>query len=367
MSKKFLILLFLIPFQLMFAQKSLLKDFPEGYTPEEIGKRIAYRFLTEKHALHVGKWIGYPETFYWSGALRYADGAKDKELIQRLQEKFDFLFTEEKILQPIMNHVDLNMFGSLPLEFYLVTKDLKYRYLGLPYADSQWELPRNAKPHEKEWAEKGYSWQTRLWIDDMYMITIVQAEAYHVTGDKKYINRAAKEMVLYLDEIQRENGLFYHAPDVPFYWGRGDGWMAVGMTELLFNLPENDPNRQRILKGYRLMMENLKKYVNEDGLWNQLIDEKDCWTETSGSAMFTYAMILGVKNGWLDKDEYGPIARRAWLGLCNYLDDNNDLMEVCIGTGKKNSHQYYLDRPRITGDYHGQAPIIWCAYALLNE
>lgn len=367
MSKKFLILLFLIPFQLMFAQKSLLKDFPEGYTPEEIGKRIAYRFLTEKHALHVGKWIGYPETFYWSGALRYADGAKDKELIQRLQEKFDFLFTEEKILQPIMNHVDLNMFGSLPLEFYLVTKDLKYRYLGLPYADSQWELPRNVKPHEKEWAEKGYSWQTRLWIDDMYMITIVQAEAYHVTGDKKYINRAAKEMVLYLDEIQRENGLFYHAPDVPFYWGRGDGWMAVGMTELLFNLPENDPNRQRILKGYRLMMENLKKYVNEDGLWNQLIDEKDCWTETSGSAMFTYAMILGVKNGWLDKDEYGPIARRAWLGLCNYLDDNNDLMEVCIGTGKKNSHQYYLDRPRITGDYHGQAPIIWCAYALLSE
>ena len=51
MSKKFLILLFLIPFQLMFAQKSLLKDFPEGYTPKEIGKRIAYRFLTEKHAL----------------------------------------------------------------------------------------------------------------------------------------------------------------------------------------------------------------------------------------------------------------------------------------------------------------------------
>ena len=188
MSKKFLILLFLIPFQLMFAQKSLLKDFPEGYTPEEIGKRIAYRFLTEKHALHVGKWIGYPETFYWSGALRYADGAKDKELIQRLQEKFDFLFTEEKILQPIMNHVDLNMFGSLPLEFYLVTKDLKYRYLGLPYADSQWELPRNVKPHEKEWAEKGYSWQTRLWIDDMYMITIVQTRAYKVTKDKKYID-----------------------------------------------------------------------------------------------------------------------------------------------------------------------------------
>ncbi|RAZ95349.1 glycosyl hydrolase, partial [Klebsiella oxytoca] len=103
---------------------------------------------------------------------------------------------------------------------YRVTKDKKYLYLGLPYADSQWEVPANAKPKEKEWAEKGYSWQTRLWIDDMYMITIVQTHAYKVTKDRKYIDRAAKEMVMYLDELQRPNGLFYHAPDVPFYWGR---------------------------------------------------------------------------------------------------------------------------------------------------
>ena len=50
-----------------------------------------------------------------------------------------------------------------------------------------------------------------------------------------------------------------------------------------------------------------------------------------------------------------------------YIDDKNDLTEVCIGTGKKNSKQYYMDRPRIAGDYHGQAPILWCAYALLNN
>lgn len=57
MSKKFLILLFLIPFQLMFAQKSLLKDFPEGYTPKEIGKRIAYRFLTEKQSFFCNRLV----------------------------------------------------------------------------------------------------------------------------------------------------------------------------------------------------------------------------------------------------------------------------------------------------------------------
>ena len=131
-------------------------------------------------------------------------------------------------------------------------------YLGLPYADSQWEVPANAKPKEKEWAEKGYSWQTRLWIDDMYMITIVQTHAYKVTKDRKYIDRAAKEMVMYLDELQRPNGLFYHAPDVPFYWGRGNGWMAAGMSELLRCLPKKHKDRARILEGYQKMMKSLK-------------------------------------------------------------------------------------------------------------
>jgi unsaturated rhamnogalacturonyl hydrolase len=28
--------------------------------------------------------------------------------------------------------------------------------------------------------------------------------------------------------------------------------------------------------------------------------------------------------------------------------------------------QYYLDRQRITGDMHGQAPILWSATALLR-
>mgnify|MGYP001118867816 FL=1 len=367
MYKKVLILLFFIPFQLLFAQTSMLKDFPEGSTPEEIGKRLAYRFLTEKHALHVGKWIGYPETFYWNGALRYAYLAKDKELLNRLQDKFEPLFTEEKALQPIMNHVDVNMFGSLPLELYLVTKDKKYWYLGLPYADSQWKVPANAKPEEKEWAEKGYSWQTRLWIDDMYMITIVQTRAYKVTKDKKYIDRAAKEMVMYLDELQCPNGLFYHASDVPFYWGRGNGWMAAGMAELLSSLPEDSEYRLRILHGYRTMMKSLKKYQSSNGLWHQLLDHPDCWIETSGSAMFTFAFIKGVKNGWLDAKEYAPAARKAWMAMVKYIDENNNVKSVCEGTNKKNDKQYYYDRKQNVGDYHGQAPYLWCAVALLEE
>lgn len=46
--------------------------------------------------------------------------------------------------------------------------------------------------------------------------------------------------------------------------------------------------------------------------------------------MFTYAMIVGVNNGWLDKEEYAPVARRAWLGLCNYINDKMILLRFVL-------------------------------------
>lgn len=357
----------LLPAQLLLAQQKSLTKFPKGYRPEEVGKLIAYRFIEAKHALHAGKWISYPETFYWNGALKYASLTKDTTLLRLLEKKFQPLFTTEKALLPIRNHVDLNMFGSLPLGLYQLTNNQKYRDLGMPYADTQWELPQNAKPQDSAWAQKGYSWQTRLWIDDMYMITIVQTQAYKTTGDPKYIDRAAREMVLYLAELQKPNGLFYHAPDVPYYWGRGNGWMAAGMAELLRYLPADNPYRAPIMEGYRKMMKSLKDFQTPAGTWNQLIDEKDCWAETSGSAMFTYAMITGVKQKWLNAKDYGPAARKAWMALVPYIDEKGAVSEVCVGTNKKNDKQYYYDRPRSKGDYHGQAPYLWCVAALLEK
>ena len=217
-----------------------------------------------------------------------------------------------------------------------------------------------------DYIKRGLTWQTRMWIDDMFMITMAQAQAYRATGDRKYIDRAAKEMVVYLNELQKPNGLFYHAPDVPFFWGRGDGWMAAGMSELLRSLPDDNTDRARIMRGYKLMMEGLLKNQDANGAWHQLIDDPQSWPESSCTGMFAFAFITGVKEGWLDAKTYGPAARKGWLALISFLDDKNEIREVCQGTNKKNDRQYYLDRQRITGDMHGQAPVLWCATALLR-
>lgn len=356
-----------------FSQSANLTKWPKGASPEEVGKKVAARFIATPHTNFnrptPPSVITYPETCTWYGALKFAKASGNNELKGDLIKRFEPIFTTEAKMIPPVTNVDWAVFGTVPLQIYMQTKDIRYLELGKNIADKQWAKPdanSKAKPEQIAAFEKGYSWHTRMWIDDMFMITALQTQAYRATNDEKYINRAAKEMVLYLDSLQKPNGLFYHAPDVPFFWGRGDGWMAAGMAEILTSLPENNPDRPRIMKGYKTMMASLLKYQAPSGLWRQLIDEPTAWEESSATGMFTYAMVVGVKKGWLDKKAYTPVARKAWLGLVSYINENADVKEVCEGTNKKNDKQYYLDRKRVIGDLHGQAPILWTAAALMN-
>ncbi len=353
-------------------EKADLSHWPKGCSPKEVGKKVADHFVATTHtnfgSQKPPKVITYPEVCAWYGALTFAQESRDKKLAGKLADRFEPLFGKDSALIPVPDHVDYTVFGSVPLELYLQTHQQKYLDMGKKIADKQWSAPEGprVKPESHVFYSRGLTWQTRMWIDDMFMITAVQSQAYRATGEKKYIDRAAAEMVVYLDSLQCPNGLFYHAPDVPFFWGRGNGWMAAGMSELLRSLPENNPNRPKIMDGYRKMMASLLKYQSTEGMWRQLVDDSVSWPETSCTGMFAFAMITGVKNGWLDKNTYGPAARKAWLALISYIDENNNIREVCQGTNKKNDRQYYLDRQRITGDLHGQAPILWCATALLR-
>lgn len=348
------------------------KSWPAGVSPVEVGVRVTERFLALPHSQYgvPGKptQITYPDVCTWYGALTFARESGTPQLTKQLAQRFEPLFGAEAQLVPPANHVDNTVFGVIPLELFLQTKEARYLTLGKRFADEQWAAPIGEYDTAENRARfaRGLTWQTRFWIDDMYMISTIQAQAFRATGDRTYIDRAAKEMVAYLDELQKTNGLFYHAPDVPFFWGRGNGWVAAGMTELLRALPEDNPDRSRILAGYRIMMGSLLKYQSADGMWRQLVDDPGAWPETSGTGMFAFAMITGVKRGWLEAETYGPAARKAWLALVTYLEPNGDVRAVCEGTNKTADRQFYLDRQRQTGNLHGQAPVLWCATALLG-
>jgi unsaturated rhamnogalacturonyl hydrolase len=326
---------------------------PAQYSPIQVGKGLAKDF--KNRSVQGKNVVIYPEICAWYGALIYAREANDKELLNALKKRFEELLAfNNEARVPNTRHVDFDVFGVVPLELYMQTGEKRYLAMGLKFADMQWENPQ----------ADGLSAETRYWIDDMYMLTILQLEAYRATKDSKYLFRSAKEMAAYIQKLQQPNGLFFHSPEAKYFWGRGNGWVAAGMTEMLASLPKNNSNYPVILAGYKKMMSALLALQGKDGVWRQLLDKEESWTESSSSGMFTFAFAEGVRNGWLAKDVYSPAVYRAWIGVSGLVDQNSLVTGVCEGTNKEDSLTYYLLRKRRTGDLHGQAAVLWAATAM---
>lgn len=342
-------------------QTASLGDWPAGAEPASIGRRVAENFLARPFEWQSNperrKIVIYPEVCTWYGALRVARHAEDAVLREKLVRKYDVLLTPEGATKISKRaHVDDRVFGVVPLEIHLQTKEPGFLSTGKALADLQWS----------DTTPDGITSEARYWIDDMYMISALQMQAYRAAGDTVYRDRAALAMAAYLDRLQKPNGLFYHAPDSPFFWGRGNGWFAAGMAEILADLPGDHPQHARIMRGYREMMAALLETQAENGLWRQLIDVEGSWTETSCTGMFSFAIVRGVKRGWLDAATYAPVARRAWIGLASFVGEDGNVRDVCVGTNKGYSVEYYMDRRRLVGDPHGQAAVTWAAFALLE-
>lgn len=330
----------------------------ENSNPEVVGTKIVYQLLERDEIMMYEtdflNTVHYAEAITAMGAIKTAHYLNDSSLMEQLQDRYDGVLTHFDSLPA--NHVDANVVGVIPLQFYHWNNDTKYKQMGVRMVEKQWEDP----------LPSGLTSQIRYWIDDMYMIGILQIEAFKATGDSGYIDRVALTMADYLNKLQQPNGLFFHGPNAPFFWSRGNGWMAVSLAELLAVLPPHYPNYDFIAECYKDMMNSLVEYQSETGLWRQLIDNENAWEETSGSAMFAYAIKLGLDHGIISGVKYYNAWKKAWEALVGHLDADGKLTGICVGTGQSDDVQYYLDRPTVSGDLHGQAPLLWLSLCILE-
>lgn len=316
------------------------------YQPEEVGKRVVSHIVKQRV-----KWR-YQRVCAYYGACRLSEAINDNSILQQMEACYT-PFLEGK-RTPRTGHVDYNVFGIWPFEMYRQTGNKEYLTLARQLADDVFKNPR----------EDGLSEYTRFWVDDMYMVGSLQVQAYKSTLDKVYLDRAALTLKVYCDSLQKENGLFFHREDVPFYWGRGNGWAAAALTELLMVLPEDHEHYQSIRKSYKKMMASLKEFQGEDGMWHQLLDYPESFPETSCTGMFLFAMASGLNKGILPETEYRDTAIKAWNALASYVNEKGKTRNVCIGTNARNSEWHYLKRLRKTGDFHGQAAVLWAASSM---
>jgi unsaturated rhamnogalacturonyl hydrolase len=316
------------------------------FQPEEIGKRVVSHIVDQRV-----KWR-YQRVCAYYGACKLSEAIDDPGILQQMEACYAPFLEGKQI--PHSGHVDYNVFGIWPFEMYRQTGKEQYLKLARELADDEFKNPR----------EDGLSEYTRFWVDDMYMVGSLQVQAFKSTHDKVYLDRAALQLKVYCDSLQKENGLFFHREDVPFYWGRGNGWAAAALAEVLMVLPEDHKHFESLLESYKKMMASLKDFQGEDGMWHQLLDYPDSYPETSCTGMFLFAMASGLNKNLLPETEYKTTVVKAWNALASYVNEKGKTRNVCIGTNAKNSEWHYLKRLRKTGDFHGQAAVLWATSAM---
>ena len=182
------------------------------------------------------------------------------------------------------------------------------------------------------------------WSDDFFLGTIAAVRA----GDPAGLAAAVRLVTTYGARLQQPDGLFHHDAGGPVAWGRGNGFGALGLSELLTVLPADHPDREAVLDIHRRHLAGMRARQAPDGMWRQVVDEPGSYRETSVTAMTLTAMARGLRLGWLDAS-YRPAVERAWRALLAHVLDDGTLVDVCIGTGAGPTRRYYLDRPAVNG------------------
>jgi unsaturated rhamnogalacturonyl hydrolase len=272
---------------------------------------------------------------------------------------------------------------------YRATKDEKYRK-ALDLLRSQLnQHPRNSDGGF--WHKQIYPHQ--MWLDGLYMGSPFLAEYGQTFGAAAAGDDAALQCVL-MEEHTRDpkTGLLYHAWDESRqqrwcdpatglskqFWGRAMGWYAMALVDVLDSLPEGHLRRAEVIAEVKRVAEAIVKVKDPfDDVWYQVLDQptrQGNYQESSASAMFVYALLKGVRKGYLDK-QYLPIARKAYEGILNRFVEVDAQGQVQIhkacsvaGLGgnpyRDGSYEYYVSTPVGDNDPKAVGPFILASLEL---
>lgn len=203
-----------------------------------------------------------------------------------------------------------------------------------------------------------------IWGDDAYMSVPFLARMGTLTGNRKYFDDAAQQ-VLGMTEKLRDPGTGFLAHawyentaySPRFYWARANAWVLMAAVELLSEMPADHPDREEVLEAYRRHVFAITGAQSGTGMWHQLLDKNDSYLETSATAMFTYSIARGVNRGWLNP-VYAPVAQAGWQAVAAHISPRGEVDGTCVGTTAAYDAVYYYNRPTDVSAMHGYGPVL---------
>ncbi len=265
---------------------------------------------------------------------------------------------------------DCGSIGAAMIKTYL--KDKNENYLDLIYRVNEHVSKNQFRLDDGTLARHRPQYQS-IWADDLYMSVPFLANMGVLTGDRKYFDDAARQLLQMAERLYiPEKELFDHGWSVTsgdydprFYWGRANGWTLMAMAELLGLMPEDHKDRDEILHLYRSMVRSLSNLQDGTGFWHNLLDKNDTYLETSCTAMFTFAVAKGINEGWISH-VYGPVALTGWNALTTVVQENGAVDGTCEGTTFAHDNTYYYHRGKSIYATHGYGPVLYAGAEMIR-
>ena len=232
------------------------------------------------------------------------------------------------------------------------------------------------------------SYPYQMWLDGLYMGAAFYAEYLSMFAPED--NEAWSDIALQFTTIHShtydaQKSLNYHGWSAkpsdsnsfwantgdPFkgcsqeFWGRGMGWYAAALVDVLALMPKEHPDYKAVEEIFAQVADGICRWQDtQSGVWYQLLQYDDSFVsargkhnylEASASCMFTYALLKGMRLGLLDSVEFGPVALKAYAGLLStFITESEggvDIHNICrsAGLGPSNKRErngtadYYLD------------------------
>lgn len=227
----------------------------------------------------------------------------------------------------------------------------------------------------------------QVWLDGLYMAQPFYMQ-YELTYNEGKNCQDSYQQFMNVYNLMRDlrNGLYYHAYDdsresfwcdpvtglSDNFWLRAMGWYAMALIDTAEIMPDTmKEEKESLLKNYRELIDAMLPYQDkESGMWYQVVNRgriSPNYLETSGSAIFAYAIMKSVRLGFLEPS-YFDYGKKAFDGICRtYLSEKDGELQlggICLVAGlgnkemREGTFEYYMREPIVMNDAKGVAPLI---------
>lgn len=309
----------------------------------------------------------------------------DKDYLEFADEFIDYRVREDGSIDGYdveeLNIDNVNA-GKTLFELYDLTGKEKYRKaIDLVYSQIE-KMPRTREGNF--WHKNIYP--NQVWLDGLYMCQPFYMEYETRYNGKKNCGDIYGQFETVVRQMRdSETGLYYHAYDSSKemfwcdkvtglsqnFWLRALGWYSMALLDTMDKADQEDVEEiGKMKRVFRELIDSMVKYQDESGMWYQVVNfggMEGNYLETSGSAIFAYAILKGVRLGYLE-ESYRSCGVRAFEGICErYLhieEGNMSLGGICLVAGlggkdkRSGTFEYYMSEPVVKDDAKGVGPFL---------